>query len=128
MASSFQYDVLIIGSGAAGLTSALKLDSSLSVAVISKGQLTSGSTPWAQGGIAAVLDQQDNEELHIQDTLIAGGGLCHEDAVRQTVNGGRESIKWLKSMGVNFTKDSAAENPKHYHLTKEGGHSHRRVV
>ena len=128
MASSFQYDVLIIGSGAAGLSSALKLDPSLSIAVISKGQLTSGSTPWAQGGIAAVLDQQDNEELHIQDTLVAGAGLCHEDAVRQTVMGGRDSIKWLKSMGVNFTRDTEAENPKHYHLTKEGGHSHRRVV
>jgi len=128
MSSSFKFDVLIIGSGAAGLSTALKLDASLSVAVLSKHELSSGSTPWAQGGIAAVLDQQDDEALHIQDTIVAGAGLCHEDAVRQTVSGGRESIKWLKQQGVDFTRDADAENPKHYHLTKEGGHSHRRVV
>ncbi|KZY63855.1 MULTISPECIES: L-aspartate oxidase [unclassified Oleiphilus] len=128
MSSPDSYDVLIIGSGAAGLSAALKLDSSLRVAVLSKGEISSGSTPWAQGGIAAVLDQQDNEQSHIQDTLIAGAGLCHQDAVEQTVNGGKVSIKWLKDQGVDFTRDSDAENPKHYHLTKEGGHSHRRVV
>lgn len=128
MASSFQHDVLIIGTGAAGLTTALKLSKNLRVAVLSKGVLSSGSTPWAQGGIAAVLDQQDNEESHVQDTLVAGAGLCHEEAVRQTVFQGKESIRWLKDQGVDFTLDDTAENPKHFHLTKEGGHSHRRVV
>jgi len=126
--ASFLYDVLIIGSGAAGLSAALKLDSDLSVAILSKVDMSSGSTARAQGGIAAVLDQEDDEESHIQDTLIAGAGLCHEDAVRQTVSKGRESIQWLKDQGVDFTHDIEGGNPQELHLTKEGGHSHRRVV
>jgi len=140
MQSSFVYDVLIIGSGAAGLTTALCLNEALSVAVISKTTLSSGSTPWAQGGIAAVLSDQDNIDSHIQDTLIAGGDLCNEQAVRQTVENGRKSIEWLASQGVNFTEEKntpdansslsnpSAPNSGQYHLTKEGGHSHRRVV
>lgn len=127
MSSPFLYDVLIIGSGAAGLTTALKLDPGISVAVLSKQTMTSGSTPWAQGGIAAVLDANDNIESHIQDTLNAGAGLCHEDAVNFTVSHGQKSIEWLIQQGVNFTKD-ADETSTPYHLTKEGGHSHRRVV
>ena len=127
MPSTFLYDVLIIGSGAAGLTTALKLDKNTSVAVLSKDTLSSGSTPWAQGGIAAVLDDDDHIDSHILDTLDAGAGLCHEDAVRHTVNHGKESIEWLIEQGVNFTKDHD-EPSTPYHLTKEGGHSHRRVV
>jgi len=135
MQSSFKYDVLIIGSGAAGLTTALCLDNTLSVAVISKTALASGSTPWAQGGIAAVLSDNDDLESHVKDTLNAGGGLCHESAVRQTVNGGKRSIDWLVQQGVIFTenKQTGSNSPtqneiNQYHLTKEGGHSHRRVV
>ncbi len=134
MTTAFSYDVLIIGSGAAGLTTALTLDPTLSVAVLSKSSMSSGSTPWAQGGIAAVLSEKDDEDSHIRDTLNAGAGLCHEEAVRHTVNNGRGSIEWLIQQGVDFTRKSdagegdSATSVTSYHLTKEGGHSHRRVV
>ncbi|WP_204355854.1 MULTISPECIES: L-aspartate oxidase [Marinobacter] len=124
MPQSHQYDVLIIGSGAAGLTVALNLPQHLNVAVISKSELASGSTFWAQGGIAAVLDSEDSVEAHIRDTLNSGAGLCHEDAVRFTVEHSRESIEWLIEKGVNFTRD----DEQNYHLTREGGHSHRRII
>ncbi|MFT6265883.1 MAG: L-aspartate oxidase [Oleiphilaceae bacterium] len=128
MQASFLYDVLIIGSGAAGLSAALCLNKNVSVAVISKTSLASGSTPWAQGGIAAVLSDDDDVESHIQDTLNAGAGLCNEEAVRQTAENGRKSIEWLIEQGVDFTKNTESGAPEDYHLTKEGGHSHRRVV
>ncbi|WP_339803353.1 L-aspartate oxidase [uncultured Marinobacter sp.] len=124
MPHSHEYDVLIIGSGAAGLTVALNLPAHLRVAVVSKADITSGATLWAQGGIAAVLDNEDSIENHISDTLNAGGGLCHEDAVRFTVENARASIEWLIASGVNFTRD---ENER-LHLTREGGHSHRRII
>ncbi|MDX1634041.1 MAG: L-aspartate oxidase [Marinobacter sp.] len=124
MPQSYEYDVLIIGSGAAGLTVALNLPEHLSVAVISKGRIASGATLWAQGGIAAVLDSADSTEDHIRDTLASGAGLCHEDAVRFTVEHGRESIDWLVDRGVAFTRDENAQ----LHLTREGGHSHRRII
>jgi L-aspartate oxidase len=127
MPASYLYDVLIIGSGAAGLSTALCLDKDISVAVISKTSLSSGSTPWAQGGIAAVLSESDDIESHIKDTLNAGAGLCHEDAVREIVSNGQSSIEWLIEQGVDFTKTNDSEEDT-YHLTKEGGHSHRRVV
>lgn len=128
MQSSFQYDVLIIGSGAAGLSAALKIDPKASIAVLSKGVLSSGSTPWAQGGIAAVLSEQDDIDSHIKDTLNAGAGLCHDDAVEHTVSKGKDSIDWLIAQGVDFTKDQNSPKPEDLHLTKEGGHSHRRVI
>ncbi len=125
MSKQLHFDVLVIGSGAAGLTLALKLATDARIAVLSKGSLTSGSTYRAQGGIAAVYDPQDSTLNHIQDTLTAGGDLSHLDAVEFTVNNGKASIDWLIEQGVPFTRDTRNAA---LHLTKEGGHSHRRVV
>lgn len=131
MSQSYQYDVLIIGSGAAGLTTALTLPRHLRIAVLSKGDLASGSTFWAQGGVAGVLDDTDTVESHVHDTLIAGAGLCNEAAVRFTVEHSRSAIDWLIEQGVPFTRNEPndADTPHFdYHLTREGGHSHRRII
>lgn len=125
-----RYDVLIIGAGAAGLTLALSLPKSTRIAVISKGRLVgSNSTYWAQGGISAVLDDEDTFESHIADTLNAGAGLCEDDAVRQTVVNAPEVVDWLVSLGMPFTREYDEQHPlPDFHLTREGGHSHRRVI
>ncbi|WP_223458292.1 MULTISPECIES: L-aspartate oxidase [unclassified Pseudomonas] len=131
MSQQFQHDVLVIGSGAAGLSLALTLPGHLRIAVLSKGNLANGSTFWAQGGVAAVLDDTDTVESHVDDTLNAGGGLCHEDAVRFTVEHSREAIQWLIDQGVPFTRDeqsSTEDGGFEFHLTREGGHSHRRII
>ncbi|MDR3415333.1 MAG: L-aspartate oxidase [Nevskia sp.] len=122
-------EVLILGSGAAGLSAALHLaGSGHRVTVVSKSTLASGSTLWAQGGISAVLDHNDSLEAHVQDTLVAGAGLCDEHAVRFTVARGPECIRWLIDQGVAFTHEGDEPNGLGLHLTREGGHSHRRVV
>ncbi|UTF61428.1 L-aspartate oxidase [Gilvimarinus sp. DA14] len=121
----FDHDVLIIGSGAAGLTLALSLAQTAKVAVLSKSAVNTGSTWFAQGGIAAVLDDDDSIEAHVADTLVAGSGLCHEDAVRFTVERSKSAINWLINQGVDFTRE---QNSDDYHLTQEGGHSHRRII
>lgn len=128
MSDSKPYDVLIIGSGGAGLTLALKLADYAHVAVLSKFALTEGSTFYAQGGISAVLDEEDSIESHIEDTLNAGAGLCNADIVRLTVSYGKRSIDWLRAQGVMFTEEKSANGEKHLHLHREGGHSHRRIV
>ncbi|QXI29737.1 L-aspartate oxidase [Pseudomonas vanderleydeniana] len=131
MSQHFQHDVLVIGSGAAGLSLALTLPGHLRIAVLSKGDLANGSTFWAQGGVAAVLDDADTVQSHVEDTLNAGGGLCHEDAVRFTVEHSREAIQWLIDQGVPFTRDENAkvdDGGFEFHLTREGGHSHRRII
>lgn len=130
MTHALQYDVLVIGSGAAGLTLALHLADHMRIGVISKGQLSEGSTFWAQGGVAAVLDDTDTVDAHVQDTLEAGGGLCHEDAVRQIVGTSREAIGWLIEQGVPFTRETREDGSESddFHLTMEGGHSHRRII
>jgi len=122
------YDVLIIGSGAAGLTVALNLPQTLEIAVLAKAVSAEGSTLYAQGGVAAVLDAHDSVESHIEDTLNAGAGLCHTDAVRFTVGHSREAIQWLIDEGVAFTGEDSQAPHHDYHLTREGGHSHRRVI
>ena len=128
MTDMHRHDVLIIGSGAAGLSLALRLRSDISIAVISKRELREGNTLYAQGGISAVLDATDSVESHVQDTLNAGAGLCDADIVRMVVERGPENIRWLLQEGVEFTRDEQALDSDGYHLTREGGHSHRRVV
>ncbi|MBB4862622.1 L-aspartate oxidase [Pseudomonas nitritireducens] len=131
MSQHFQHDVLVIGSGAAGLTLALTLPAHLKIAVLSKGELSQGSTFWAQGGVAAVLDDTDTVESHVEDTLVAGAGLCREDAVKFTVEHSREAIQWLIEQGVPFTRDhepGREDGSFEFHLTREGGHSHRRII
>ena len=124
----YSFDIAIIGSGAAGLNVVLNMPGDARIALLSKGPLQGGSTDWAQGGIAAVLDEGDTEESHIQDTLVAGAGLCDEAAVRFVVENGAAAIHRLAGLGVGFTRqpDTGAQAP--YHLTREGGHSHRRIV
>ena len=125
---SHTHDVLIIGSGAAGMTLALKLSPDYRIAVLSKASASEGSTYYAQGGVAAVLDQYDSVDSHIEDTLAAGAGLCHRDVVRFTVERSKEIISWLIDTGVNFDKEVQPNGSEEYHLTREGGHSHRRVI
>ena len=125
MKQNYLYDVLIIGSGAAGLTGALQLDKHLRVALISKVSLQGGASWLAQGGIAAVFDENDSADAHVADTLIAGAGLCHEDSVRFVVENGPDAVRWLIEQGVAFTRENDQQN---YHLTQEGGHSHRRIL
>jgi L-aspartate oxidase len=122
------YDILVIGSGASGLSLALRLADHARVAVISKTALTESNTLYAQGGISAVLDAEDSIESHIQDTLIAGAGLCDPDIVRLVVSHGKECIDWLLERGVPFTEVESENGGHQLHLTREGGHTHRRVV
>jgi len=127
--ASTHHDILIIGSGGAGLSLALKLaDHSIRIAVLSKFALTAGSTYHAQGGISAVFDADDSIESHIEDTLDAGAGLCDPDIVRLTVVNGKSSIDWLRDQGVVFTEEQTEAGETKLHLNREGGHSHRRIV
>ena len=119
MHTQHQYDVLIIGSGAAGLTLALRLPKRARIAVLSKGPVQEGNTWYAQGGISAVLDHKDSLESHITDTMSAGAGLCDPDAVRFTVEQGPEAVKWLVDLGVPFTR---REERKHEDEVKENGY------
>lgn len=122
--STHNFDVIIVGSGGAGLSLALSLPTHLKIAVLAKSHLTDASTYFAQGGVAAVLDQSDSIQQHIDDTMIAGVHLCELDAVAQTVNGGKPTVDFLLQQGVEFTLDQDQQ----LHLTREGGHSQRRII
>jgi L-aspartate oxidase len=120
-----QFDVLIIGSGLAGLTMALQVANSKTVCLVSKRAVSDSASSWAQGGIAAVLNSEDTIEEHVQDTLVAGAGLCDVEITRMVASKAREAIDWLIKQGVEFTREN---DDSGYHLTREGGHSQRRII
>ena len=120
---ALRFDVLVIGSGLAGQSTAIRLAQTCKVGLISKRTLDDSASSRAQGGIAAVLDREDSTEDHIRDTLIAGGYLNDPEATRFVIENGRKSIEWLIDQGVEFTREDGG-----YHLTREGGHSARRVI
>jgi L-aspartate oxidase len=121
-------DLLIIGSGAAGLSLALKMAEVCDVIVLSKSDINEGSTRYAQGGIAAVFDDTDSIDSHIKDTLDAGAGLCDESVVAFTARNAKESMEWLINKGVPFDQERSENGETKFHLTREGGHSHRRLL
>ncbi len=121
-------DVLVIGGGAAGLSLALRLADSHDICLISKGILSEGSTLYAQGGIAAVMDPGDSIDAHVADTINAGAGLCDPLAVQHVAAEGPEAVRWLIDQGVPFTPAETQSAGSTFHLTREGGHSKRRVI
>ena len=121
--TALNFDVVIVGSGLAGLTAALQLAPTHRVAVLTKRGMADGASNWAQGGIAAVMDGADTFDNHVQDTLVAGAGLCDLEATQMVVEHAPEAIHWLQALGVPFSMEDGE-----LHLTREGGHSHRRIV
>ena len=128
MSKQYNFDVVIIGSGAAGLSTALHLPTSTSVAILAKNNFEQYSSYFAQGGISAVLEPDDSVEQHTEDTMIAGAGLCDKEVVSFTAAAGKQSIQWLTDLGMPFTRDRQEVSDSGFHLTREGGHSKRRVV
>ena len=128
MPITYQHDVLIIGGGAAGLGLALRIADQCSVAIITKGPSMDGSTYYAQGGMSAVLSAEDSFQSHIEDTLKVGGSLSNEETIRYVVEHGPENIRWMQELGVPFSSEIFKSGKRELHLTREGGHTHRRVV
>jgi len=126
--SDYSTDILVVGTGIAGLSLALRLADHARVALLAKGPLSESASLYAQGGIAAVLNRTDSFEAHIQDTLKVGAGLCHRETVEYVVRKGPEAVHWLIDHGVPFTRDQENSGTNGFHLTREGGHSHRRVI
>jgi L-aspartate oxidase len=123
-----QQTVLVIGSGVAGLTYALKAAGFASVTLITKKEDSESNTNYAQGGIAAVMAADDSPELHVQDTLVAGAGLCHRDAVEQMVLEGPARVRDLIEWGAHFSSQTAPGEEPHLSLGREGGHSRNRII
>ncbi|MCH9639248.1 MAG: L-aspartate oxidase [Betaproteobacteria bacterium] len=119
------FDTLIIGSGLAGFTLALNLANEKQVCIVTKLSINAGASGWAQGGIAAALSKHDSPEKHVQDTLVAGAGLCNFEITNDIVKNGPQAIQWLIDQGVEFTRAPGSDTG--YHLTNEGGHSMRRI-
>ena len=119
-------DLLIVGAGLAGLTVALKVAQTRKVIVLAKRELTEAATAWAQGGIVGVLDEKDSFESHVGDTLEAGAGIVSEATARFITENSHNAIQWLVDQDVAFTQDP--EGPLGLHLTREGGHTHRRIA
>lgn len=132
MSRQFKFDVVIVGSGAAGLSLALNLPHQISIAILAKNKFEEYASYVAQGGISAVMAEDDSIAQHVTDTLIAGAGLCDETIVNSIVGGGADCVRWLTSLGMPFTREQQAIgdniDSSDYHLTQEGGHSKRRVV
>jgi L-aspartate oxidase len=128
MSTHFKFDVIIIGSGAAGLSAALHLPATLKIAVLAKTPSEQPSSYWAQGGISAVLEPEDSIDQHTVDTIEAGAGLCDESVVRFCAGAGKQCIEWLADLGMPFTRDRQEISDSGFHLTREGGHSRRRVA
>ena len=128
MPNNYQHDALIIGGGAAGLSLALRIADNCSVAIITKGPSKDGSSYYAQGGMSAVLSEEDSFESHIKDTINVGGSLSNEDTVRYVIEKGPENIRWMQELGVPFSSEIFKSGDRKLHLTREGGHTHRRVV
>src|SRR6201982_3306711 len=123
-----QYDFVVIGSGIAGLSVSLKLARHGQVAIITKRRSADSNTAWAQGGVACVTSAEDSFDLHIADTLVAGAGLCNEQAVSTIITGGPAAVRELMRIGVHFDERLLQDGQKELDLGKEGGHSKRRVL